>query len=159
MATVLLVDDDLAIVEFCQSILIGMGGLRVLPAASGRQALDVAARQPGRIELLVSDILMPGGITGIELAEQLTHSHPETQVLLMSGSNPDSFAINTSWQFLAKPFHPTDLTSKVSAALATAVAPIDTPGVPPEGHGDAPTGGSMPVALPSTLLGQPRGSR
>jgi hypothetical protein len=68
MPTILLVDDDRMILELCDRVLAGLSGLCVLQADSGAEALDTAARHPGTIELLIADILMPGGIDGVELA-------------------------------------------------------------------------------------------
>ena len=59
--------------------------------------------------LLLSDIIMPGGISGVELAECLTVSRPDIKVLLMSGNSPEPLVIKPGWRFLAKPFRSSDL--------------------------------------------------
>ena len=119
MATILLVDDDRMILEFCDHVLAGLSGFYVLQADSGPEALDTAARHTGTIDLLVTDILMPGGIDGVELAGRVAVSRPYIRVLLMSGYRPEAFALRDSWQFLSKPFHAGDLVSKVEEILAT----------------------------------------
>lgn len=119
MATILLVDDDRMILEFCDHVLAGLRGFCVLQAACGVDALDTAARHPGTIELLVADIVMPGGIDGVELAGRVAVSRPGIRVLLMSGYRPEAFALRESWQFLSKPFRAGDLVSKVEQILAT----------------------------------------
>jgi two-component system cell cycle response regulator CpdR len=124
MATILLVDDDLMVTELCYRFLIDRGGGYVLPAGSGSQAIDLAVRYTGVIELLLSDTSMPGGMSGIELAEQLTLSRPGIKVLLMSGLSSRDFVLASSWRFLAKPFHPLNLISSVGAILAVS-APSD----------------------------------
>jgi CheY-like chemotaxis protein len=86
--TILSVDDDPMVFRFCIDILAGMSGLHVLKAGSGIRALDVATRHPGAIDLLVSDISMPGGISGIEVTEQLALFRPESKALLMAGFSP-----------------------------------------------------------------------
>ena len=120
MPTVLLVDDDATVLRFCSSVLAGVTGLDLLQAANGSQAIDVAARHTGPIELLLSDISMPGGLNGVELAEQLTRSRPAMKVLLMSGLATGDLTLHPAWQFLAKPFLPGDLVARVQDALATA---------------------------------------
>jgi DNA-binding NtrC family response regulator len=119
MPTILLVDDDRMILELCDRVLAGLSGLCVLQADSGAEALDTAARHPGTIELLIADILMPGGIDGVELAARVAVSRPCIRVLLMSGYRPEAFALRDSWQFLSKPFRACDLVSKVEEILAT----------------------------------------
>ena len=61
-------------------------GYLVLPAASGEEAIERAARHSGSIHLLLSDALLPG-LDGRDLAERVGASHPETRVILMSDSS------------------------------------------------------------------------
>ena len=105
-----------------------------IPGGTAAQALDIAARHPGEIDLLISDISMPGGISGMELAERLTRTHPETRVVLMSGSRSDDFATSAPWQFLSKPFLPEELKACAANALAA--------------HYDASMLRPFPLALP-----------
>jgi DNA-binding NtrC family response regulator len=127
MYTVLLVDDEQFILQLCVDVLARTQRLHILEASSGGEAIDTASKHDGTIELLLSDIMMPGGISGVELAECLTASRPEIKVLLMSGSSPASFVIKPEWHFLAKPFRPSDLLGQVQAILpagsAVGVAP------------------------------------
>jgi DNA-binding NtrC family response regulator len=118
MRTVLVVDDDEFVLRFCANVLADLRGTHVLEATNGNQAIDVATHYHGGIELLVSDIMMPGGVSGLDLAEYLTSSRPEIKVLLMSGHWVEEFTIKTAWHFLAKPFRPSDLLGKVEAILA-----------------------------------------
>jgi two-component system cell cycle sensor histidine kinase/response regulator CckA len=119
MRTILLVDDDWAIIEYCLRVLAGVRDLCVLPAHSGEQAVKVADEYPGTIQLLISDIAMPG-MSGIQLANQLTASRPEIKTLLISGLPPEGFELQPSWQFLSKPFLPSDLIRQVETILANA---------------------------------------
>src|SRR6476646_2876537 len=117
MYTGLLVDDEQCILDLCTGVLAKTGRLHVLQASSGREAINTASKYDGTIELLLSDIMMPGGVLGVELAECLTVSRPEIKVLLMSGSSPRSFVLKAGWRFLAKPFRPSDLLAQVEAIL------------------------------------------
>src|SRR5438445_1131132 len=118
MVTILVVDDDRMVLEYCNHVLSGLSGFQVLKARSGAEAIDTAARHPGPIDLLVSDISMPGEIGGIELAERLALMRPGIRVLLISGYSEENPSLKDGWQFLAKPFGPFDLIAKVEATLA-----------------------------------------
>ena len=85
------------------SILLITCGYNVITAQTGNEALQKAREFDGVIDLLLSDIEMPG-MTGIELATQLSLARPDTKVLLMSGLASGMLVLNNSWQFLPKPF-------------------------------------------------------
>ena len=120
MNTVLLVDDDRCILHLCTYVLASTRRLHILQASSGGEAIDTASKYDGTIELLLSDIIMPGGLSGLELAECLTVSRPEIKVLLMSGNSSGSLSMKPGWRFLAKPFRPSDLLDQVEAILPAA---------------------------------------
>lgn len=98
MYTVLLVDDEQCILHLCTGVLARTGRLRILQASSGGEAIDTASKHDGTIELLLSDITMPGGISGVEVAECLTASRPKIKVLLMSGSTSESLVMKPGWE-------------------------------------------------------------
>ncbi|MET0422965.1 MAG: ATP-binding protein [Actinoplanes sp.] len=81
--TLLVVEDEAALRDMAGRILSG-AGYRVLSAEGGVEALDLAARHDGTIDLLLSDVVMPG-MLGKDLAERLTGARPDTRVLYMSG--------------------------------------------------------------------------
>jgi hypothetical protein len=81
--TILLVEDEDALRVVTERIL-GRAGYSVLGAASGAEALEVAAARPGTIDLLLTDVRMPG-MSGHELAGTLTGLRPGLRVLYMSG--------------------------------------------------------------------------
>ena len=118
--TVLLVEDEGSIRRAAQDSLERAGYL-VLSGASAEQALDLTADFDGPIDLLVTDVMLPG-IPGIELAARFATTHPETAVLLISGYSRDSFdlsgLVGEKLQLLPKPFSPSDLTRKASQLLA-----------------------------------------
>ena len=122
MYTVLLVDDDQCILHLCTTVLATTRRLDILQASSGVEAIDAASKHDGTIELLLSDIMMPGCISGVELAECLTVARPEIKVLLMSGNRPESLVMKPGWRFLAKPFRPSDLLGQVEAILPVGYA-------------------------------------
>ena len=94
-----------------------MGGYQVVEASSAEQAIETFDQRGVRIDLLLSDVLMPG-MKGPDLAERLCAKDPKIAVLLMSGY-ADS-AVN-AWETLEKPFGFAELNQKISRALAKAV--------------------------------------
>ena len=84
--TILVVDDDAAVLEFCCSVLAEQG-YRVLPAPSGLEALAICGRGE-RIDMALVDVMMPG-MTGIELVKRLEFLEPSPKVALISGYSPD----------------------------------------------------------------------
>jgi len=117
--TVLVVEDqedvrDLAL-EFLRS-----QGYAVLQASNGMEALEIAGRHRGRIDLLMTDVIMPG-ITGRELAQRLAVSRPETRVLYVSGYTEEAIGqhgvLEPGTEFLAKPFSRNALARKLREIL------------------------------------------
>ncbi len=116
-ATVLLVDDDPALRKTLERSL-SRWGYEVLTAANGGEALRVAAQHPRRIDLLLTDIAMPG-ISGLDLAYQLGRDRPEAAVLFLSGSPEvkDSDLARDA-RFIEKPFRAEELARRIEEALA-----------------------------------------
>ena len=81
--TLLIVDDEVALLEIATSLLVKLG-YTVFTATSGDQALQILHQRPG-IDLLFSDIVMPGNINGYELADQAMVEFPDLKILLTSG--------------------------------------------------------------------------
>lgn len=100
--TILLVDDDIHIVGFVGKILTDRG-YAVITANNGADAIGKSKAYPGEIALLLSDFQMPG-ISGVELAVQLTVDRPHLKVLLMSGFPEGMLVLNEGWHFMANPF-------------------------------------------------------
>jgi CheY-like chemotaxis protein len=100
--TILVVDDDPAILAVVCSLLADRG-YDLLTAGSGRLALEQSRAFNGDIHLLLSDFQMPG-MSGIELATEITADRPELKVLMMSGFDGGMLVLNEGWHFLAKPF-------------------------------------------------------
>ena len=86
--TVLLVEDEAMLRDLLHKMLASLG-YRVLTASSSHEALEFASSRDGEIDLMVTDVVMPG-IGGPELAERLAAIHPETRVLFVSGYTDDA---------------------------------------------------------------------
>jgi two-component system cell cycle sensor histidine kinase/response regulator CckA len=116
-ARLLLVDDDEAVRGVIASIL-RRAGHDVTVAAGAQQALEATRRMNG-IELLVTDIVMPG-MSGIELTRELRRATPRLKVLLLSGypgRDAQALAGEAGVEYLAKPVTPTDLLSRIDRLL------------------------------------------
>jgi CheY-like chemotaxis protein len=117
--TVLVAEDDDAVRKFVGSALTALG-YDVLLAVDGEDALGVAAAHRGRIDLLLTDVVMPR-MSGRELAESFAASHPGTPVVYMSGYTGDLFAPGEApvgaGVVLRKPFTPAELSAALGAAL------------------------------------------
>ena len=113
--TVLLVEDERTLRKLTRNMLSEMG-LTVLEAENGLQAIEVAKRTEGPIDLLLTDVVMPG-MSGWELAETLSTLRPELRVLYMSGY-PDGVIARhgitkTAVTILHKPFTSDELIRRV----------------------------------------------
>ncbi len=120
--TVLLVEDDAAVRRLAEATL-ERAGYRVLTAASGADALRLAAGRGASdeaIDLVITDVVMPG-MPGPALAQRLEAAHPGIRVLYMSGYADDTMARHGVSEervsFLAKPFAPDALTRRVREVL------------------------------------------
>ena len=116
---ILLVEDSQPLKKLAQRFL-EAAGFRVLAAASGEEALEVAARYSGAFDLLLTDVIMPG-MNGRVLAEQLSPRQPGMRVLYMSGYT-DSFiaghgVLEPGIHLLHKPFTDEVLVRKVREVL------------------------------------------
>jgi two-component system cell cycle sensor histidine kinase/response regulator CckA len=115
METILVVDDEALVRSLARDILLG-AGYRVLEAEDGERALRVAEEYPGAIDVLLTDVVLPG-INGKELAARLTALRPDTKMIFMSGRAAEVVSetgvlipVDT---FLAKPFTVERLLNKV----------------------------------------------
>ena len=120
--TILLVEDDYAVRMVTRRVL-ETSGYKVCEATSGREALEVWARQPDEIALLLTDIVMPGDLNGRELAEQLWSRKPGLPVVFMSGYSADvigsdnEFLVRTKSYLITKPCTTTALLQTVRECL------------------------------------------
>jgi two-component system cell cycle sensor histidine kinase/response regulator CckA len=117
--TILLVEDE-APVRKMTTLLLKRLGYQVQNASSGEEALRLARGSRERIDLLMTDMLMPG-MSGCELAEVLLAGDPALKVLLLSGHTSDTVvrrsAVHTEVAFLQKPFTFDALSKKLREVL------------------------------------------
>jgi CheY-like chemotaxis protein len=120
--TVLLAEDEESVRKLVCRVLQAQG-YRVLAAASGPEALELAAKHDGPIPLLLTDVVMPG-MSGPVLAETITASRPDVRVLFMSGYADDHLpALGLDTDLILKPFAPAELLRRTRAALDDAAGP------------------------------------
>ncbi|MFI5180372.1 MAG: PAS domain S-box protein [Thermoanaerobaculia bacterium] len=117
--TILVVEDEAALRKMAVSVLASCG-YTVLEAGSPAIALDVAERHAGRIDLLLTDVIMPG-MNGREMAERIVSGRSGLKVLFMSGHVDDVIArhgvLEPGTHLLKKPFTPVSLAREVRKVL------------------------------------------
>jgi signal transduction histidine kinase/ActR/RegA family two-component response regulator len=117
--TILLVEDDENVRRLTRMIL-EQQGYRVLTASSGAQALEIACDPRRSIDLVLSDVVMPG-MSGHELLDRISQVRPDVRALYMTGyvddPGPGAHGNESSRNFLRKPFMPSDLARAVREAL------------------------------------------
>jgi len=123
---VLVVEDEQAVREMVRDVLVRQG-FDVLDAASGHAALEVWAQHAERIDLVLTDITMPGGMSGLELVKRLRQQRPDLRALFTSGcrsdASADAAALDEGVNFLAKPYRPAVLLRLVREQLDAARDP------------------------------------
>ena len=98
-------------------------GYRIQEAASGPEAFEMCRDRLGEINLLLTDVIMPQGVTGLELAERLRAQKPALKVLFMSGysrdqaGNDTAFIRQTKGHFLQKTSSPREFLNTVRLCL------------------------------------------
>ncbi len=117
--TVLVVEDDEGVrsitVQFLEAL-----GYRALTASNAQEALQVTAGAP--VDLVISDVVMPGGMSGVDLARELRRRHPAICVILASGYAAGSEIFRKAdgiqeFPVLSKPYQHSDIARAVRAAL------------------------------------------
>ena len=117
--TILLVEDEAAVRSYARYAL-EQCGYHVIEAADGAEAIEIANVRGGEIDLLLTDMVMPG-MDGRRLAEELTSRFPQVKVLFVSGYTGDAAVRQSILQdhmaFLQKPYSPSALAAKVREVL------------------------------------------
>jgi len=118
--TLLVVEDEPAVRGLVCNILESYG-YRVLQADSGQAALEQCEKHQGSIDLLLTDLIMPGKLNGRQLAETLCAANPNLKVVFCSGYATgfieDNFQLHEGINFLQKPFAPLTLAKCVRNCL------------------------------------------
>jgi CheY-like chemotaxis protein len=118
--TILVAEDDEDVRAFVVAVL-ESHGYKVISASSGKEALARCANGNEKIQLLLTDMVMPGGLTGRQLAEHLLAENPALRVLYTSGYTPGIVgkdpALLEGRDFLAKPYEPALLVQRVRECL------------------------------------------
>ncbi len=117
--TILLVEDEEGVRALAEEILTA-AGYRVFVAAAGREALEVCAGHGGTIDLLLTDVVMPG-LSGRELARRIRAAHPGVRLLYISGYTDAELhrhgVLEGGFSLLEKPFTPEELERRVREIL------------------------------------------
>ncbi|MDI1250775.1 MAG: PAS domain S-box protein [Lacunisphaera sp.] len=118
--TILLVEDETSVRTLVRNLL-SKQGYRIIEAASGVSALEIWRRQGPAIDLLLTDLVMPDGVGGRELAAQLAVDKPGLPVIYTSGYSTElaskGLKLKDGDKFLAKPFTPLQLLEAVQTSL------------------------------------------
>jgi PAS domain S-box-containing protein len=118
--TILLVEDEPAL-RTTINLTLSRLGYRVLEAGTGVRALEVWKEHHGGIQLLLTDLMMPDGMTGKELGQRLFHQNPKLKVIYMSGYSADivakDFPLQEGVNFLIKPFQVQQLAQTIRQSL------------------------------------------
>jgi PAS domain S-box-containing protein len=117
--TILIAEDEDAIRMVATRVL-ERAGYTVVSAASGEEALEQLTRHAGTINMLMTDLVMPG-MTGLQLAHEVRRLYPTLKVLFASGYSADAADGNLSefegWNFIAKPYGVKELAAEVRRIL------------------------------------------
>jgi PAS domain S-box-containing protein len=117
--TILLVEDEEIVRKLARQVL-ERQGYHLLVAKSGQEALEMAGNHKGALDLIVTDVVMPG-MQGPELAERLKRGHPHCRVLYISGYAPEAVVrhgvLQPGTNFIGKPFTPALFAQRVRELL------------------------------------------
>lgn len=112
--TILVVEDQEATAQITR-ILLESWGYRVLEAHGGREALEILAAAGSGVQLVLTDVIMPG-MTGPQLAAELRHCRPDLRIVFMSGYPSDRWN-QPAVAYLPKPFNPSSLSRTIRKEL------------------------------------------
>jgi two-component system cell cycle sensor histidine kinase/response regulator CckA len=123
--TILLVEDEPGVRMLTRTVL-ERGGYRVMEAANGADGLRAWVESGGRVDLVLTDVVMPDGMSGRELADRLQKGRPKLRVIFTSGYSTDfagrELALKDGQSFLPKPSTPKEILDAVRRSLDRADA-------------------------------------
>ena len=116
--TILIVEDDMAMRELSVSMLQAMGAT-VQQAGQGSEALKILKKKDEKFDLLLTDVMLPGGMNGPEIAVEAKKICPGIKTLFMSGYTQDALKADSTDKtlLLQKPFKRSELASKITLTL------------------------------------------
>jgi two-component system, cell cycle sensor histidine kinase and response regulator CckA len=118
--TILLVEDEVALREMARTILTGFN-YRIITAGCGPEAIEVWEKHKDEISMLFTDIVMPKGLSGIDIGEKFHQEKPSLRILYTSGYQldaiPRSMKIRETGTFIPKPYIPSDLAKVIRQVL------------------------------------------
>ncbi|MCD6048846.1 MAG: multi-sensor hybrid histidine kinase [Verrucomicrobia bacterium] len=117
---ILLVEDEVAVRNLCRRLMERLG-YTVLEAETGVAAVEVWKKERDRIQLLLTDMVMPEGMTGHELAQILRQDKPHLPIVLSTGYSPETLGeeslLEDGIHFLSKPYTPSQLAEIIRRAM------------------------------------------
>jgi two-component system, cell cycle sensor histidine kinase and response regulator CckA len=120
--TILVVEDEPTLRALVRKVL-ERGGYAVIESSSGVAALELLSKTKPHIDLLLTDMVMPDGISGLQLAERLKSQNPGLKVIFTTGYSAElmgkDFDIKEGLNFLQKPYPPNKLVQTVRNGLAS----------------------------------------
>ncbi|HEY5298570.1 MAG TPA: response regulator [Verrucomicrobiae bacterium] len=120
--TILVVEDEISLLELMRNILQSYH-YHILIASSGVEALRIWDEQNGRVDLLLTDMIMPGGVTGSDLAAELKKRKPDLKVIITSGYSSELVGKDLAQAetiFLPKPYQPHQVARMIRETLDAA---------------------------------------
>lgn len=115
--TILIVDDEHGIRKLIRFVLKGWVDAVFLEANDAAEGLKIATQHRGPLDLLISDVVMPGRMNGIEMAAQLSQARQGMKVILMSGYAPEALTMEPDWHFIQKPFAVSEILERIGSIL------------------------------------------
>jgi signal transduction histidine kinase/CHASE3 domain sensor protein len=126
-ATVLVVEDELSVREIAVGMLRDLG-YRVLEAADGEEGLRVFGSHAAEVDVLLTDVVLPGKVRGRDMAERISAMRPDMRVLFMSGYTENAIVhhgrLDAGVRLIGKPFKREQLARKVADVLAAPPEPV-----------------------------------
>ena len=116
--TIMLVDEAVFVRKLVRLALKGFVDASFLEVNDAVEAFEIARYYRGPINLLFSDVVMKGKITGTEMAATFCDIRRETKVILLAGDAPEAATMKPAWHFILKPFALSEIRESVGNILA-----------------------------------------